>query len=210
MKHTWKKFWPTGILFGFLAFMPMSCGLLCFHPCGCEPSPKQQEMRIKSFSTQVVDQSNTEIPVTETRLYDDSFITLRIEEAEVKTQSSLEQKPNWAMGTAFACSPAPPLTENTLYLIQIINEKEFTTTDGTQYPIGENISSLFGMSHFFSEGLTTIKNFVGPGLKLTYEDYFKIGFLENPEKELNLKFTIRLRFDDAQEFLLTDQILNIQ
>ncbi len=46
--------------------------------------------------------------------------------------------------------------------------------------------------------------------ELILEDYFKIGLLENPEKELNLIFTIRLLFDDRQEFLLTDQLLNVR
>jgi hypothetical protein len=210
MNFTWKKFWSTGILFGFFAFLPMSCGLLCWDSCGCGPSPEKQEIRIKSFLTMPVDQSNTEIPVTETRPFDQSFIRLRIDEVEVKAQSSFEQKPSWTMGTAFACSPAPPVSQNTLYLIQIISEKEFITHDGTQYAIGDNISLLFGMSYFFAQELTTLQNFIAPGLRLTYDDFFKIGLLEDPEKELNLKFTIRLRFDDAQEFLLTDQILNIQ
>jgi hypothetical protein len=102
------------------------------------------------------------------------------------------------------------MTENTLYLIQIINQKEITLIDGTNYSVGDNISSLFGMSHFFAPGLTSIENFVAPGLKLSFEDYFKIGFLVNPEKEINLEFTIRLVFDDAQELLLTDQILNVR
>jgi hypothetical protein len=48
------------------------------------------------------------------------------------------------------------------------------------------------------------------GRKLTVEDFFKIGLLQNPRKELKLRFSIRLVFDDAQEFLLTGQILGIQ
>jgi len=157
-----------------------------------------------------VDPSGKEIPASETKGYDQVFKTLQINEVENKTQSSTDSSVFGSFGTAFACDPIPRMTENTLNLIQIINQKEITLIDGTKYLVGDNISSLFGMNHFSAAGLTTLENFVAAGRKLRFEDYFKIGFLVNPEKEINLEFTIRLVFDDAQELLLTDQILNVR
>lgn len=210
MKILSKRLFTTFSLFSFLALLPMSCGLFCNDSCGCGALPKPQELRVKSFAILTVNESGSEISESETKEYNQIFKTLRINEAEYKTQSSIESTSSPSLGTAFACSPIPPTTENTLYLIQIINEKEFTLADGTNYFEGDNISSLFGMNHFFAQGLTTIENFTGPGLRLTFEDYYRIGILENPEKELNLEFTIRLVFDDAQEFLLTDQLLHVR
>ncbi len=205
-----KRLLTTIFLFSFLALLPMSCGLFCADSCGCGPIPKPMEIRVKSFAIQTVDASGKEIPASETKEYDQVFKTLQINEVENKTRSSTESSVFGSFGTAFACDPLSPLTENTLYLIQIINQKDFTLIDGTKYSVGDNISSLLGMNHFFAAGLTSIENFIAPGMKLSFEDYFKIGFLANPEKEINLKFSIRLVFDDAQELVLTDQILNVR
>ncbi len=210
MNYTLKKFWATGILFGFFAFLPMSCGLFCNDSCGCGPVPSPQEFRIKSFATRTVNEANVEVSSIESRPYTQTFIRFGIDEVEFQTQSQVQSPESGSLGFAFACSPLPPMSENVLYLIQIINEKEFTDSNGTLYQIGENITSLFGMSHLFAPGLSTIQNFTNPGKILTFEDQFKIGLLEDPQKELNLKFSIRIRFDDAQEFLLTDQILNVR
>lgn len=114
------------------------------------------------------------------------------------------------MGIAFACDPAPPTSQNKLQLIQIINQENFTLAEGSEYRAGENLNALFGVNRFFNSELESFEGFIESGRKLNlYEELF-LGLLDNPEKELNLKVTIRLLFDDGQEFLLTDQILNIQ
>lgn len=211
MKRNGKRLLTTLSLFSFLALMPMSCGLFCASDsCGCESTSKPQQLRIKSFATQLVNESNVEISESEINPYNQAFITLISNEVEFKTRSSIESSQTWTFGTAFACSILPPTTENTLYLIQIINEKEFTSSDGTVFSSGENISALFGMKYIFASELTTIQNFIGPGLKLTQEDKFKFGLLESPQKELQLEFTIRLRFDDGQEFFVANQMLNVR
>lgn len=210
MSLGYKKLFATFCLFSFFSLLPMSCGLLCRDSCGCGPSPKAQEMRIKTFSLETVDDRGAKIADSQVKSYNQIFRTLRIDEVEYLSENQDINSPSFSFGTAFACDPAPPTTENTLYLIQIINEREFTSSDGIQFMIGEDISSLFGMNHFYTAGLTTIDNFVAPGLKLYRDESFKIGVLENPGKDLLLKFTIRLVFDDAQEFLLTDQVLNIR
>lgn len=190
--------------------MPMGCNLFCNDTCGCGPTPKPYLLVIQSFATQTVDETGKETPEAETKPFDQVFKSLRIDEYDYQTQSLIESPRSSSFGTALACDPPIPETEGTLYLIQIINQSEFTLIDGTIYLEGDNISSLFGMSHFYASGLSPIGNFVAPGRKLTIDDYFKIGFLENPGKELNLEFTIRLVFDNAQEFLLSDQVLNIR
>jgi len=210
MKINQKRLFTTLSLFSLLALMPMGCNLFCHNSCGCGPIPEPYLLAVQSFATETVDETGTETPETEMKPFDQVFKSLRIEEYELHTQSMIESPGFSSFGTALACDPLPPETEDILYLIQIINQTEFTLIDGTTFSEGDNISALFGMSHLYAPGLSTIKNFMAPGLKLTVEDYFKIGFLENPEKELNLKFTIQLVFDNAREHLLTDQVLNVR
>jgi hypothetical protein len=210
MQNRSKRILATFSLFSFLALMPMSCGLFCGNDsCGCGSAPKPKELRVKSFATMTVNGSGSEISTSETWAFDQVFKKFRIKEAEFKAQSTIESTTS-ALGIAYACDPAPDQTKNTLYLIQILNQKEFTLADGTTYSQGDHITSLFGMNHFYAQGLTNIDNFIAPGLRLTFDDSFKIGVLENPRKELNLQFSIRLVFDDQQEFILTDQILNVR
>lgn len=210
MKINQKRLFTTVSLFSLLALMPMSCNLFCYDSCGCGPTPEPYLFVVQSFITQTVDETGTETPETEMKPFDQVFKSLRIEEYELHTQSMIESPRFSSFGTALACSPLPPESKYTLYLVQIINQTEFTLIDGSTFSVGDNISTLFGMSHLYAPGLSTIKNFMAPGLKPSLEDYFKIGFLENPEKELKLKFTIRFVFDNAQEYLLTDQVLNVR
>lgn len=206
-----KRILTTFSLFSFMALLPMSCGLFCGNDsCGCGPVSKPREFVIESFATRTVDGSGNEILKTQSRNFDQISISLEIKDIKFTSHAKVGWEGLINPGFAFACSPAPDTSKNELNLIEIINEGEFTLADGTKYPIGEKITSLVGINRVFNNGVVPIAEFTGLGRKLTFEDSFKIGLLQNPGKELQLKFTIRLVFDDAQEFLLTDQILNVQ
>ncbi len=209
MKNSWKKLFTTVTLFAFFAFLPISCGLLCRDSCGCGPSPKLQEIRVNSFLVSTVDIAGVEVPESVPNAFDQVFKSIRIDDVEFLSEIQNAPTSFSSFGTAFACSPIPPKTVNALNLIQIISESEFTTSDGIQYSEGETISSLFGGNYFYGAELIALEDFVEGGLELFQYEDLKVGMLANPEKELNLKFTIRLVFDDAQEFLLPNQILNI-
>jgi hypothetical protein len=210
MKNSFKKLFVTVILFAFFAFLPISCGLLCRDSCGCGPSPKLQEIRVNSFLVSTVDNAGTEMSDSVAKAFDQVFKSIRIDDAEFLSEFQNNPTTFSSFGTAFACSPVPPKTVNALNLIQIISEKEFTTSVGIQYSEGEIISSLFGVNYFYGAELTALEDFVEGGLELFQYEDLKVGILVDPKKELNLKFTIRLVFDDAQEFQLPNQILNIQ
>lgn len=187
----------------------MSCGLFCYDSCGCGPLPTPQEFKIQSFITQTVNQSGQEITDSDAKPYDQIFKSLRIDSVEFIRQSSLPPYSYSSFGTAFACSPIQPSSVNTLKLIQIINQKEFSLADGRTFKVGDPISTLFGMKYFHASGLTPIDNFIAPGKILVLDELYKIGLLQDPEKELKLEFTILLVFDDAQDFSIADQVLNI-
>lgn len=197
-------------LFSFLALLPMSCGLFCNDSCGCGPIAKPRKFVIESFVTKTVDSSGIEIPETQSRNFDQIFISVEIEDVKYTSEAKIEGSSPRSQGLAFACSPAPNTSINELQLIEIINEREFTLADGTEYENGENLTTLFGISPVFSTNKVPIEEFTRLGSKLAFDDFFKVGLFQNPEMELNLEFTIRLVFDDAQEFLLTDQKLNVR
>lgn len=196
--------------FSFLALMPMSCGIFCNDSCGCGPVTKPREFVIESFATKTVDVSGNEIPETQSRNYNQIFKSVEISDRKFTSEAKVKGSNPLSLGLAFACSPAPDTSINELQLIEIINEVEFTLADGTEYEVGENLNSLFGISEVFRTNLVRIEEFTRLGAKLTFDDSFKIGLLQNPGKELQLEFTIRLVFDDAQEFLLTDQLLHVR
>ena len=210
MKNSWKKVFTTVTLFAFFAFLPISCGLLCRDSCGCGPGPKLQEIRVNSFLVSTVDKVGVEVPDSVAKTFDQVFKSIRIDDAEFLSEIQNTPSSFSSFGTAFACSPIPPKTVNALNLIQIISEKEFTTSDGIQYSEGDDISSLFGGNYFYGAELIALEDFVEGGLELFQYEDLKVGILTNPQKELNLKFTIRLIFDDAQEFQLPGEILNIR
>lgn len=211
MKGSSKRIFTTFTLFSILALLPMSCGLFCVNDsCGCGPVPKPREFVIESFVTKTVDGSGNEIPETQSRNYNQIFKSIEIRDIKYISEIKVEESSPWSLGLAFACSPAPDTSKNELQLIQIINEMEFTLADGREFEVGENLNSLFGIGQVFLTNLVPIQEFTRLGSNLTFDDSYKIGLLQNPEKELHLKFTIRIVFDDAQEFLITDQILNIR
>lgn len=210
MRISIKRGITTLGLFTFLAMLPMSCGLLCRDTCGCGPTPKTSEFEIQSFDSKTKDGSGREISASESRPYDQIYKVLEINDVEFTSAVKDEEQNTGSLGIAFACSPAPPISKNDLQLIEILNETEFSLADGTEYGVGENLVSLFGINRYFSSELESIEEFIGTGRKLNYGDDLYFGLLENPEKDLQLEFTIRLVFNDAQEFLFTDQILNVQ
>jgi len=210
MKISIKRGITTFGLFFFLAMLPMSCGLLCRDSCGCKPLPQPREFMIQSFATKTIDGAGRGIPETQSGNYDQIFKSIQIKDIEFTAKVRVEGPDPWNFGLAFACDPAPDTSKNELQQIEIINEREFTLADGTQYLVGENLTSLFGINRVFSTEIVPIGEFAGLGRKLTFDDFLKIGLLENPGRELQLEFTIRLVFDDGQEFLITNQILNFR
>lgn len=208
MNHAVKKLFATLFLLSFLALLPMSCGLLCRDSCGCGPNTQLTQLIIRSFAMSTVDGMGKEVIATIPRPFDDQFKTLRVDQVDFFT-GYLHKTNSASLGTDLACSPVPPLSVNPLQEIQIINEQEFTLSNGTRYLSGENITSLFGMNYLFAARLLPISGFSGIGQKLSAEEIFKIGVLQNPSQELRLEFTIRLVFDGGQEFLLADQLLTV-
>lgn len=208
MQGTGKKLLATLILFSFLALLPMSCGLVCLDSCGCGPSGKPVQLIIRSFSVSTVDGTGKAIEPKSPRPYTDIFKLLKVDRVDFFSQSIPKSSPS-AFGTALACSPVPASSVNSLQLIQVINQKEFTLGNGTRFATGENLTPLFGINYLFATKLLPIPEFLGLGQKLTTENDFKIGLLQDPAKELTLEFSIRLVFDDGQEFLLADQLLAV-
>ena len=92
----------------------------------------------------------------------------------------------------------------------MINPREITLGDGSQLALGENITPYFGINDFFVQGLLPVSQFLKGGRTLILEDFFKLGFMKNPGKELNLVLTIRIQMDNGEEFILNNQIHSIR
>ncbi len=205
-----KKLLATFGLLTFLAIMPMSCGVVCLDTCGCNPSFPQQKLLIRSFEVLTIAGNGQRIQPTLTQPFDQVFKAFRIKDFELISFENSNLFEPWSLGTAFACSPPPIYAEEKLVQVQIFNLKEVTLGDGTSIALGEDISPYFGINDFFAQGLVPVNQFLSGGRTLILEDFFKLGFIKNPGKEISLELSIRLLMDNGEEFILGNQILSIR
>jgi hypothetical protein len=210
LNHLEKKSLATFILLGILAFLPMSCNLFCRDSCGCGPTAPRQFLVIKSFEILTLNENRQEVLPTLILPYNQVFKAFSVKDFEFISLRDLEYNVPFTFGTAYACSPIPPGTKESLFSIQVINQSKTTLGDGTSFEIGENITPYFGMNNLYAQGLIPVSDFIGGDRPIYLEDNFKLGFTKNPEKEIKLEFTIRLLFDNGKEFLLPDQTLAIR
>lgn len=205
-----KKLLATFSLLTFLAILPMSCGVVCLDTCGCNPSFPQQTLKIKSFEVLTVAGNGQRIQPTLAQPFDQVFKAIRIKDFDLITLEKSDFLEPTSLGTAFACSPPPIIAKEKLSRIQVINLKEITLGDGTLLSLGEDITPYFGMNDFFAQGLVPVNQFLAGGRSLILEDFFKLGFVRNPGKEINLELSIRLLMDNGEEFVLANQIHSIR
>lgn len=95
---------------------------------------------------------------------------------------------------AQACSPALPVTEDTIQNLEIISSADF----GDNFPAGSDVSSLFDVyANFPVEGirLSTDSEFELSGSSVPDEFTFLLN--TSPREEISLFFTLRLEIDGA-------------
>lgn len=99
-------------LFSFLALLPMNCGFFCTDSCGCGSLLNPREFVIDSFAKKSVDGAGSEIPKTQSRNFDQIFISLETRDIKFTSQVKFEGESLRNMGFAFTCSPAPDTSKN--------------------------------------------------------------------------------------------------
>lgn len=209
MSSKTKTLGITAFLYLILALVPMSCGLLCQDSCACGPTFPPQTFRIRSFELITLGFDGQQIFPDKILPWDQYYKGLVIKDfdfiSSIVTRTS-------SFGMAVACSPVPPINEKKVIDLKIINLVENTLQDGRVLNVGDDISDLFGVNDFFTSDLEPIDTYFSGGLPLFLDQKLKVGFLQNPGKELILSIKITLVLEggtaftfDQEPFTITSQ-----
>jgi len=209
MIKMYRRSLATVILFVFISLLPISCGILCNDPCGCGPRFEVKDFNILSFETLSLTKPGQRVNPTTPLPYDQIFKVFRI--LETQTLTALEtNSSNGIPGVAFACSPVSPKSAQQMTGIQLLNSKELTLGDGTVLKVGQDISEFFEINYFFEEKTLSFESFFKEPITIYQEDLFKLGWKQDPKKEIILEFSIRIFMTGGKEFNLNNEILSIR
>ena len=81
---------------------------------------------------------------------------------------------------------------------------------GALLQVGDDISDLFGINRFFAEGLQPIDNYLSGGYPLFLDEKLKVGFLQDPGKELSLSIEISLILENGTTFRFDNEPFTIK
>jgi len=204
-----KKLASTFLVFSILALIP-SCGIFCNDSCGCSPDFPEQSARIKSFEILTFSTGNQQVPPSLAQPYDQIVKAFRIKDFDLLSLQERENYLGSGFGLALACSPPPIYSEKKLVDVKIINLKEVQLANGSIWETGQNISSQFVMTNFFSTDFQEISAFIGEGYNLTLDEFFKIRLNKDPGKDLNLELNFSLVLEGGQEFIIPMELWNIK
>lgn len=205
-----KKLGLTLVLLAFLALVPGGCGILCNNPCGCNPTFPEQSARIRSFELLTFSTGGQQINPTLNQPYDQVVKAFRIKEFDLISSEERPSGFSWNLGTAYACSPPPITVDKKLIGLSIINQEEVILGDGTRWEVGQDLSDSFGINSFFNSTLVPIDEFIGDGLTLILEDFFKVGLKKDPGKNLDLKLSFNLVLENGETFQISNEILSVR
>jgi hypothetical protein len=209
MKKLIYKYLATVIVFTVIALLPLSCGIVCNDSCGCGPQFEVKDFQIVSFETLSLTKTGQRVNPTTSLPYDQIFKAFRI----LETQTVASGTSNFALGipgVALACSPLPSKSARQVIGIQLINIKEVTLGDGEILKVGQDITEFFEINYFFSEKTMPFESFFKLPITIYREDIFKLGWRQDPKKEVILEFNIGIFMTDGKEFNLNNEMLSIR
>lgn len=209
MRMNVKRIVLTLSLFGFLALLPMSCGIFCQDSCGCGPLPPAQDLVIKSMQMLTLGPTGQALNPLDTIPFNQVFKSLEIKEFEIKLISE-NYSPSSSIGLAYACSPLPVYSRDEINGIKIKNRTPVILADGTNLAPQQDISSYFGMAFFYNNKLIPIQEFIGSGRSFFFGENFKMGFRQFPVQALKIEFDVEVTFKSGKAFLIENQVLSIR
>jgi hypothetical protein len=208
MRRTIKNTLATFGLFAFMAMLPISCGLVCTDSCGCGPQPVASDFRILSFNMMTLDSNGTEISSETFLPFDQVRKVFGVDNFEMLATS--ESTFSGFPGFAFACSPLPPKSIESLIDLKIYNTKEVEFEDGTIFKVGDILNDYFEMSTYFSSDAKSISDFLMDGHQLFLDELIQLFFTKNPQKQMVINFNMEFTLETGRKLSLNDQTLSIE
>ena len=208
MKNLYKKSIASSLLFSFFALLPISCDFVCNDSCGCGPQVQVNDFNIVSFEILTVNNQGEELNPDIAHPYTQVLKTFKIKDIEMI--SAIESSNFGLPGVAYACSPMPPKSQDRLEDLKLFNLKEVTLGDGTVLKAGDILNDFFEINYFFVSETKAISEFLSESKTIYLDDYFKLSFIKNPEKEIFLEFSMELIFENGRRISINGEKLNIK
>ncbi|MBN3519646.1 hypothetical protein JYB62_06480 [Algoriphagus lutimaris] len=209
MGASFKNSITTLLIFLVLALLPISCDVVCNNPCGCGPAPQVRNFNIISFSSASYNLNGIKVSNELFLPYNEVYKSIKVEDFEFVSQAEPDSKGNFP-GLAFACSPVPPKSTNSLLYLEIYNSNEVTLGDGTVLKVGEVLNDYFEISSDFTTSPKSIADFFTEKQEIYSFEPFKLYFIKNPEKEIVITFSVRFFLENQVEKVLNEVILSIK
>lgn len=210
MKPQLKQTITTFSLLTFFALLPISCDMICKDSCGCGKTTAPSSFQILSFEVLTLDKDRNEVNPSEFFPYNEIVKAISIKESEILAKIEPPITFSTIPGIAFACSPLPPLANKRISSIQIINTELAMLNDGEILEIGDDLTTRFGINYLYNTGAMSIAEFFQEKKPVYYGDFFKLSWLNAPERELMLDFSIRIIMEDGTEFSMNHEKLSIK
>lgn len=209
MKNSIKKSIATIGVLTLITLIPIGCGVICSDPCGCGPRFEVKDFTILSFETLSLTKAGQRVNPGTPLPYRDIFKAFRILDTQTLSYNN-ENNDLGSLGVAYACSPESPKSKDLMTGIQILNSKEVILGDGRILEVGDDITDFFEINYFFTENTSPFEVFFKAPLEVYRDDLFKLGWKENPGKEVVLEFSVRIFFTNNKEFNLNNEVLAIR
>jgi hypothetical protein len=194
------------VLFGAI---PVSCDILCRDSCGCGKIEKTKNFIIKEF--QIVNFIQGQVYNPEVFYNKDEFYkVLDIKEFEFLTQTESTNQGMGFIQGAFACDPIPPMSSESISNIQIINKREWISSEGEIFPVGTPISSQFTISDYPHLTGDTILDFLASGKSLFLGEGIFLKWESVLKEDSELVFDIEIKMTNGDVFSFQDEKMKLR
>lgn len=207
MKRKIIFIWAAMLLLGII---PTSCDIFC-DPCGCKPLATVKNFTIKNLGTDNIVLNVERFNPESFYDRDQYFKVIKIVDFDLISEKNRNKKSSSFISGAFACSPLPSFSVQSLSGLKIVNKQETEVSENDILTINQDISERFLVTDFpqfegklISELLKDEKKFeMGESLLIQWKDDLSEGTLE-------LLFDIKITLSDGQEFELENEVMRLK
>jgi hypothetical protein len=208
MKRKVVLIWIALLLFGIV---PTSCDIFCNDSCGCGPLAAVKDFTIKNFGTENIVMNIESFNPESFYDRDQYFKVIKVVDFDLISEGIPNKKTGSMIPGAFACSPVPSFSVQSVTGLKIINKQETEIAENDLLTINQDISERFLVTDFpqfegkpIAELLEEERKLeLGESLLIQWKDDLQGGTLE-------LVFDIIISLSDGQEFILENEVMRIK
>ncbi len=198
----------------FLGIIPLSCiktNRRCDSAaCECEDAKPERQFYIKSFASKNIE-TKTQTPVVSGLSYkiDEIACSVYLDKIEYAAYQSKTTDFSFTQ-SVMACSPVPPYAKYGITSLQVISNQTMEINSGDTVFENEDISDHFLISsNGFSEP-QSLEKYDDWKYGITEGQKYWLSFNAQPNREIELRFTIKVTLKDGTAFELKDQFFKLR